>query len=172
MDGPRCRFAVDFGASSLIALAQPGIEHNSIDAVLLTHLHGDHAAGVRFLLMDAMLAARRTRPLTIAGPRELRVRMDAIREALFPGSHVMTRRFPVDWIPPRCASRWGTRPSATPATPTGPTRSPAPRKIPITTHAGRVGARRLILTHMSREMRARAADVSEQCAYDGLVVTL
>lgn len=24
--------------------------------------------------------------------------MDAIREALFPGSHVMTPRFPVDWI--------------------------------------------------------------------------
>jgi len=34
-----------------------------------------------------------------------------------------------------------------------------------------VGAR-LILTHMSREMLARAADVPEQCAYDGLVVTL
>jgi len=42
----------------------------------------------------------------------------------------------------------------------------------ITAHAGRVGARRLILTHMSREMLARAADVPEQCAYDGLVVTL
>lgn len=38
--------------------------------------------------------------------------------------------------------------------------------------AGRVGARRLILTHMSREMLARAADVPEPCAYDGLVVTL
>jgi hypothetical protein len=35
-----------------------------------------------------------------------------------------------------------------------------------------VGARRLILTHMSREMLARAGDVPEQCAYDGLVVTL
>lgn len=42
----------------------------------------------------------------------------------------------------------------------------------ITAHSGRVGARRLILTHMSREMPARAADVPEQCAYDGLVVTL
>ena len=41
----------------------------------------------------------------------------------------------------------------------------------ITAHVSRVGAR-LILTHMSREMLARAADVPEQCAYDGLVVTL
>jgi ribonuclease BN (tRNA processing enzyme) len=45
-----------------------------------------------------MLAARRTRPLTIAGPRDLRARMDAIREALFPGSRVMTPRFPLEWI--------------------------------------------------------------------------
>src|SRR5258706_401801 len=98
VDGPGSRFAVDFGASSLIALAQQGIEHNSIDAIVLTHLHGDHAAGVPFLLIDAMLAARRTRPLTIAGPRELRALLDPIRETLFPGSHVMTPPFPLHWI--------------------------------------------------------------------------
>ena len=53
---------------------------------------------------------------------------------------------------------------------------PAPRKdtslLDIVAHAGRVGARRLILTHMSREMLACAADVPEQCAHDGLVVSL
>ncbi len=32
VDGPRSRFAIDFGTSSLIALQQQGIEHNSIDA--------------------------------------------------------------------------------------------------------------------------------------------
>jgi ribonuclease BN (tRNA processing enzyme) len=42
----------------------------------------------------------------------------------------------------------------------------------IAAHAGRVGARRIILTHMSPEMLARAADVPELCAHDGLVVTL
>ena len=98
VDGPHSRFALDFGTSSLIALAQQGIEHNSLDAILLTHLHGDHCGGVPFLLIDAMLAAKRTRPLTIAGPRDLRRRMDAIREALFPGSHVMTPTFPLSWI--------------------------------------------------------------------------
>src|SRR2546428_11813813 len=98
VDGPRSRFAIDFGTSSLIALARQGIEPNSLDAIILTHLHGDHCGGVPFLLIDAMLAAKRTRPLTIAGPRDLRRRMDEIREALFPGSHVMTPRFPVEWI--------------------------------------------------------------------------
>jgi hypothetical protein len=58
VDGPRSRFAIDCGASSLTALAQQDIEHNSIDAILLTHLHGDHCGGVPFLLMDAMLSAK------------------------------------------------------------------------------------------------------------------
>src|ERR1700674_3128838 len=75
VDGPTTRFAVDFGASSLIALARQGIHPNSLDAILLTHLHGDHCGGVPFLLLDAMLASRRTRPLTIAGPRDLQRRM-------------------------------------------------------------------------------------------------
>jgi ribonuclease BN (tRNA processing enzyme) len=42
----------------------------------------------------------------------------------------------------------------------------------IVAHAGRVGARRLILTHMSREMLAHADSVPEECAYDGLVINL
>src|ERR671935_1850153 len=84
VDGPQSRFAIDFGTSSLIALTQQGIEHNSIDAILLTHLHGDHCGGVPFLLMDAMLAAKRERPLTIAGPPGMTGHLSRLREALFP----------------------------------------------------------------------------------------
>src|SRR5947207_3614626 len=97
VDGPSSRFAIDFGTSSLIALAQQGIEHNSLDAILLTHLHGDHCGGVPFLLMDAMLAAKRQRPLVIAGPAGTRAHLDALREALFPGSSVMRPQFAVDY---------------------------------------------------------------------------
>src|SRR4029453_330755 len=95
VDGPGSRFAIDFGTSSLIALAQQGLEHNSIDAILLSHLHGDHCGGVPFLLMDAMLGARRTRPLTIAGPPGTRAHLAALQEALFPGSHVRAPKFPI-----------------------------------------------------------------------------
>lgn len=221
VDGPRGRFAVDFGASSLIALAQQGIDPSSIDAILLTHLHGDHAAGVPFLLIDAMLAARRARPLTIAGPRDLRARMDTIREALFPGSHVMTPKFPLHWIemepgrahavldllvtPELARHTEETNPTALRIQVgdkticyTGDTEwtddiARAARDTDlliaecyfhdkpvrwhlnypdIVAHAGRVGARRLILTHMSREMLARADSVPEECAHDGLVVML
>jgi ribonuclease BN (tRNA processing enzyme) len=96
VDGPATRFAIDFGASSLIALAQQGIHPNSLDAILLTHLHGDHCGGVPFLLLDAMLAAKRDRPLTVAGPAGTRAHLATLQEALFPGSHIMTPKFALD----------------------------------------------------------------------------
>ena len=221
VDGPASRFAIDFGTSSLIALAQQGIEPNSLDAILLTHLHGDHCGGVPFLLIDAMLAARRQRPLTIAGPRDLRARMDAIREALFPGSHVMTPKFALQWIemepgrahrvldlvvtPQPARHTRETNPTALRVemgdkvvTYTGDTEwtdevATAARGADlliaecyfydkpvkwhmnypdITAHASRAGAKRVILTHMSREMLAHVDSVPEECARDGLVVTL
>lgn len=98
VDAPGVRFCVDFGTSSLIALNQQGIAHNSIDAVLLTHLHGDHCGGVPFMLMDAMLAAKRIRPLTLAGPPDTQARLHEICEALFPGMHVMTPKFPLTYV--------------------------------------------------------------------------
>src|SRR3989441_5765633 len=98
VDGGGMRFTIDFGTSSLIALKQQGIDHNSIDAILLTHLHGDHCGGVPFMLVDAMLGAKRSRPLTIAGPRDLRGRMSAIAGALFPGSEGMVPEVPLDYV--------------------------------------------------------------------------
>jgi len=221
VDGPRSRFAIDFGASSLIALAQQGIEPNSLDAIILTHLHGDHCGGVPFLLIDAMLGAKRTRPLTIAGPRDLRRRMDEIREALFPGSRVMTPTFPLTWLemepgrPHTVLDLIVTPEAARHTEQTNPTavRVEVGGKVvaytgdtewtedvarvargadlfiaecyyydkPVRWHLNypavaarrdEFGAKRVILTHMSREMLAHADAVPEECAYDGLVVTL
>ncbi len=98
VEAPDICFAIDFGASSLIALNALGIPHNKIDLILLTHLHGDHCGGVCALLLDAMLGARRETPLTIAGPRETAARLPQIQEALFPGSSAMTPKFEVETI--------------------------------------------------------------------------
>ena len=98
VEAPDICFVIDFGASSLIALKALGIPHNNIDVILLTHIHGDHCAGVPFLLLDAMLGSRRQTPLTIAGPHETAARLPQIQEALFPGSGVMTPKFEVEMI--------------------------------------------------------------------------
>jgi ribonuclease BN (tRNA processing enzyme) len=221
VDGPQSRFAIDFGTSSLIALAQQGLEHNSIDAILLTHLHGDHCGGVPFLLVDAMLGAKRNRPLTIAGPRDLQRRMAEIQQALFPGSQVMTPKFPLEWIelePGRPHNILDLTVTAQRARHTVETNPIALRvevggrvvaytgdtewtddvariahaadlfiaecyfyekpikwhlNYPaIAAHRSEFGARRVILTHMSKEMLAHVGQVPEECARDGLVVTL
>jgi ribonuclease BN (tRNA processing enzyme) len=92
------RFLLDCGASSLIAMRAQGIDPNSIDSILLTHMHGDHCAGVPFVLLDAMLGSKRQAPLYVAGPPGTAQRMDELREALFPGSRVMKPKFHYEYI--------------------------------------------------------------------------
>ena len=98
VEAPEICFAIDFGCSSLIAMKALGLSHNMIDAILLTHIHGDHCGGVPFLIMDGMLAAKRQTPLTIAGPAETRIGLDRVRDALFPGMDAMTPKFDVETI--------------------------------------------------------------------------
>lgn len=98
VDAPGYRFAIDLGASSLIALNKLGIPHASIDAVVLTHLHGDHCGGLPFMLVDGMLGARREKPLVIAGPHGTEERMAVVNEALFPGMHVMSPKFNLAYV--------------------------------------------------------------------------
>jgi ribonuclease BN (tRNA processing enzyme) len=77
------RYLLDCGMTSLAAMAGVGIEPRTIDAVLVTHLHGDHVGGVPLLICDSVNADRpeppRTRPLRIAGPAGTEA---TVREAL------------------------------------------------------------------------------------------
>jgi ribonuclease BN (tRNA processing enzyme) len=75
---------IDFGASALPALKARGLDPNRIDAIVLSHLHGDHFGGLPFLLLDYQFLARRQRELTIAGPPGTRARLDAALEVFFP----------------------------------------------------------------------------------------
>lgn len=92
------RWLIDCGASSMIAMRAQGIDPNSIDAIVLTHLHGDHAGGVPFFLVDAMLVSKRQKPLVVAGPPGSRAGMDRMMEVLFPGSAVMKPRFAYEYV--------------------------------------------------------------------------
>jgi len=89
---------VDCGPSALAALRKQGIEPEEVDAIALTHLHGDHFAGVPFLLMDAHFASRRARPLVIAGPAGVEDRIGRGLDVLFPGTGVLPFRFPLTYV--------------------------------------------------------------------------
>lgn len=90
------RFLIDCGASSMIALKRLDIDRNAIDAILVTHFHADHFAGVPFFMLDAQFFARRRRPLTIAGPAGLRQWYERAMETAFPGSSRTAPKFPLD----------------------------------------------------------------------------
>ncbi len=90
--GSRCNFLIDCGASSLPALKRLGIIRDDIDLILITHFHGDHFAGLPFLLLDAQFT-RRARPLVIAGPQGIETRLAQVMEALFENSSKTRQRF-------------------------------------------------------------------------------
>jgi ribonuclease BN (tRNA processing enzyme) len=90
--GEKTNFLIDCGASSLPALKRLNIVLDEIDLVLITHFHGDHFAGLPFLLLDAQFS-RRARPLAIAGPAGIEMRLTQVMEALFENSSKTKQRF-------------------------------------------------------------------------------
>jgi ribonuclease BN (tRNA processing enzyme) len=86
---------VDCGATSLTALKAQGLDPGAVDAVAVTHLHGDHFGGLPFLILDGQFS-HRARPLRVAGPPGIRARLADAMEVLFPGSSQVRRRFEVE----------------------------------------------------------------------------
>ncbi|MDO9439756.1 MAG: MBL fold metallo-hydrolase [Beijerinckiaceae bacterium] len=93
----------DFGASAIVGWRRLGLDLSEIDAVVLSHLHGDHFGGLPFLLLDRQFSrAGHGRTLLIAGPPGTQGRLDALLEAMFPGGSTLPWKFQwtVAEIPP------------------------------------------------------------------------
>ncbi len=88
------RFLIDCGATTHTALRVHGIDANTIDAIILSHLHGDHFGGIPFLMIDGQHLSRRERPLVFAGPPGTTERINAALEVFFPASSKSKWRFP------------------------------------------------------------------------------
>jgi ribonuclease BN (tRNA processing enzyme) len=83
---------IDCGASAVPAMQRFGVDPSSVDAVVLSHLHGDHFGGIPFLVLHGQFNARE-KPLLVAGPQTVRERVTAAMEVLFPGMSAGERRF-------------------------------------------------------------------------------
>jgi ribonuclease BN (tRNA processing enzyme) len=98
LDAPSTKLVIDFGASALVSMNRFGIDPGAIDAIVVSHLHGDHFAGLPFLLLDAMFMTRRTRPLLIAGPRGISERVHKVCDAMFPGTWDHPKQFALEFL--------------------------------------------------------------------------
>ena len=218
------RFLIDCGATTMIGLSRLAIDPNTIATILISHLHGDHFAGLVWWLIHAQHVAKRTVPLTIAGPASIEARFNAATEALFPGSSSVRRKYDLkflEYAPPSPLEVGGVRawvqevshPSGAPSyalrVETGgkvvsftgdtewveglvPVGAGADLYImecyqfegepryhtswrTIEKNIDRIGARRIMLTHMAEGMLAKRAEVRDPrilFAEDGLVVEI
>jgi len=72
---------LDCGGSSLPAIKKY-MDPATLQAIAISHLHGDHFGGVPYFLMEQYFAGRKV-PLAIGGPRELQQRATRAGEALY-----------------------------------------------------------------------------------------
>jgi ribonuclease BN (tRNA processing enzyme) len=79
------RVLLDCGMTALVGLARAGVELESLDALVISHLHGDHFGGLPLVVLESALgtspgpARGAGRPLRILGPDGL---ADRVRQAL------------------------------------------------------------------------------------------
>jgi ribonuclease BN (tRNA processing enzyme) len=91
--GGQC-LALEFGATALLSWKRAGYATSDIDAVAVSHLHGDHFGGLPFLMLDCEFISHRKKPLRFVGPKGLRARLVMAMEVLFPGSSAIHWSFP------------------------------------------------------------------------------
>lgn len=113
--GPSGTALLDCGLTTLAGLATLGIARTEIDAIVISHFHGDHFGGVpSFLLASLDFEDRRRNPLVIAGPPGIESRVRAAARALGHPLDGYRFAFPLRFVELR---------SGAPAEPVGPIRT-------------------------------------------------
>jgi ribonuclease BN (tRNA processing enzyme) len=89
---------IDCGASSLAGLKKRHVDPGRVNAILVSHFHGDHFGGLPFFLLDARVVAGRATPLTVAGPPGIGERVLESCETCFPGMTSHDPGFAIRWV--------------------------------------------------------------------------
>ena len=91
-------YTVDFGPTALLKCEEYGADLNRLDAVYITHLHGDHIGGIAMLLVYLQFRLERRRPLVIAGPEGMEERLALLRESAYPSVMQSGLDFPIEFV--------------------------------------------------------------------------
>jgi len=108
LDTAHGRLMLDCGANAPLALKRAGVKLASVDAVVISHCHGDHFGGVPFLFLEKMFVERGPKPIEILGPPGIEQRTTALVEALYPSLFTAARDFEIQYreLEPGRTSSW------------------------------------------------------------------
>jgi ribonuclease BN (tRNA processing enzyme) len=88
-------FLLDCGPTTLLAMKRAGFDPRHLDAIILSHLHGDHFGGIPFFFIEYLYLKPRDYPLIIAGPTGTEERVRELYAIMY-GSGKTTVEFP--WV--------------------------------------------------------------------------
>jgi ribonuclease BN (tRNA processing enzyme) len=89
---------VDCGASTLIRIKQLGLVVSAIDTIIITHFHGDHYGGIPFLVLSNQIEYQRKTPLTIIGPKGVKIKVYELQKALYSGTSAMLDQLDITFL--------------------------------------------------------------------------
>jgi ribonuclease BN (tRNA processing enzyme) len=82
-------FLIDCGPTALLAMKKAGFDPRRLDAVILSHLHGDHFGGIPFFLIEYLYQKAPHQPLLIAGPPGAEERVWELLQVMYGGVSTM-----------------------------------------------------------------------------------
>jgi ribonuclease BN (tRNA processing enzyme) len=97
IQGKGASILVDCGMTTLAAMKRYGIDSASVDAIVISHFHGDHFGGLPSLFLEYKYVKARKIPLIVAGPPDVEERCAQLCAALYPDA-LQTLPFSVSYV--------------------------------------------------------------------------